>query len=357
MGQERWGVMGKEVVAYDVSFDRKVYKNPSSELDGQMLDAYTRRQVETHIGERFNVVLSTSRYNIQEGTIFAEDMHEPFLDMMVRGRDYRKLHGDPIDHLREEAEVEGFRKVQDTLVNAQTGSMMLSISPPGREGSIYTHNFYDIFTVKQDQKGKYIEARRYSSSLSVPEYLQKLWDLRPDAKEAFLWASDAHLLSHPVFISDKTMNADFVHRQLHKDHQTMSEVEFSRIVNECKPFIDEYIKSLRNDPENDKRHEHLFRATLNKADEAAEGKEIYYKDHEAFLMDMHRLGKQEVRYVDTGCGPSGTKKNPFSVVEFGDADKYGSLDVECPSCGETNRRELNQLLPKCKHCGSGKIAC
>lgn len=356
--------MGKEVVAYDVAFDRSQYKNQSLEAKDSMRDAYTKRQIETHIGERFNVLLSESRYNIYSGTIFAENMTEPFLDMMIRGRDYRKIHGDPIDHPREEAEVEGFRKIQQELGrhDASVGSMMVSISPPGQNGSIYTHNFYDIFTLKQDEKGSYIQARRYSSSLSTTEYLQKVWELQPDAQEAFLWASDAHFLAHPLFFEPGVMDADGIHRALHKEHSYMSQGEFARILQECKPFIEEYINSLKNYPDDEERHTHRFQAILNKADRVAAGEVKQYVDYEAFLMDVYRLGKQEVRYVDTGCGPSGKKQNPFSVSEFGirsNDESESEHSYNCPKCGKEYADETAKAPEeRTKECSCGfKFNC
>src|SRR5690606_6830339 len=101
---------------------------------------------------------------------------EPFMNMLIRGRDYRREHGKPIDHSREDAEVEGFAKIEQTLCSPDTavGTMMISISPPGEKGSSYTHNFYDIFTLAPDKQGdRYIEARRYSSALSNEEYSLK----------------------------------------------------------------------------------------------------------------------------------------------------------------------------------------
>ena len=142
----------KRLVAYEPKFDRQAY---SEATDKEKLDAYTKKQLETHLGERFNVLLSQTRFEIRNKEIYGENTQEPFMDMLQRGAKYRRENGNPVDFDREEAEVIGFSKIQTKLTDEDTkiGAMMLSISPPGKEESVYKHNFYDVFTLKQDEKG------------------------------------------------------------------------------------------------------------------------------------------------------------------------------------------------------------
>src|SRR5258708_5788441 len=143
--------------AYTLEFDQKPGLSP----------LFIKRQLETHIGERFNVLFSTTRYEVRDGRILGEDSREPFMDVIVRGRDDRLVYGKLIDRDREQAEVTGFQKIEEEVVNPETppGAVILSFSQKGKEGSTYEHNFYDIFTKKQDKNGVYVEARRYSSAL------------------------------------------------------------------------------------------------------------------------------------------------------------------------------------------------
>jgi hypothetical protein len=48
---------------------------------------------------------------------------------------------------------------------------------------------------------------------------------------------------------------------------------------------------------------------------------------------------------------TGTSEQTASV------DKYGSLIVECPTCHRKNIRPFNQLIRRCKYCGSDAISC
>jgi len=68
-----------EIQAYNNSFDVENYRYLPQEdlLRKEKLDSYTKRQVETHIGERFNVLLSMVRYDIKNGQLYPEGMDEP----------------------------------------------------------------------------------------------------------------------------------------------------------------------------------------------------------------------------------------------------------------------------------------
>lgn len=69
-----------------------------------------------------------------------------------------------------------------------------------------------------------------------------------------------------------------------------------------------------------------------------------------------------------GCAGGGQAESVASIVDrLGIAgsglgiklpeDKYGSREVECPSCGKISIRPKDKLIPQCFHCGSNKVAC
>lgn len=306
--------------AYTLEFDRRPNQSPD----------FIRRQLETHIGERFNVLLSRTNYEIKDGRVFAEGETEPFISVLRRGRDHRRIHGNPADRSREDAEVMGFEKIDKILSHEETpsGAMVLSISPQGQIDSSYQHNFYDIFTKKEN----HVEARRYSSALSYSEYINFLRELGfvvPGNADA------AFFLSNPIRIKDaRFRDADELHRFLHRDHEFTTEEEFERIKKAAQSEIRDY--SYDPTPFN-------FNRALNKADIVGGLRE------EAIEVE---LGFLPVRKVMTGCGASGGARleSPFSVSEFGE-DKYGSLNFKCPHCKEINRREMNKLISNCQHCG------
>ena len=187
--------------------------------------------MDTFIGERLNVQLSQNKYEIKNNFIYGEDMDGPFIEVMKRGVGYRQKDGGDqrIDKLREEAEVIGFLKIQEVLCNPGTsiGTMMLSVSPKGKKDSLYQHNFYDIFTLKEENSKRFIEARRYSSILSNAEYKNKLSSLHyvPDAVD------DAYFLNHPIKVDNVFFeNADQIHSYLHRDHKVTELEQFQRII-------------------------------------------------------------------------------------------------------------------------------
>lgn len=375
----------QRVVAFDPAFERAraIHLRADAE-DKRRFNAYARRQVETHLGERFNVLLSTTRYEIRGGQIFGENMDEPFIDVLIKGRNYRRLHGNPVDFAREEAEVYGFAKIESAMTapDAKKGLMMASVSQPGNKEeipgqpeSIYQHNFYDVFTLKEDEKGKYVEARRYSSGLSLSETTEKL-------KTAGLLAPDANptveeFLANPIKIDPEASlfdSADRLHAYLHREHQYLPKQIHDEALKMVQTLIAGYASSLEKNPWDVSTHNLYLNAILNGFDLAVETLSEEGSSSEnilrAYALQMmlsskdsvNALGTQKVREVDTGCGFSGgfSTDSAFSVSEFGlEADDYGKRTFNCPNtpaCGKLIVRPKNKLLANCPHCGAN-VSC
>lgn len=346
------------VIAYEPQFDQRIGLKPS----------YISRQIETFLGERLNVLLSQNKYEIKDGLIYGQDMDEPFIEVIRRGVDYRqRIEGkERPDREREEAEITGFLKTQEIMCNPNTpiGTMMLSVSPKGGKGSSYEHNFYDIFTLKEFDGKRFIEARRYSSALTIAEYKDKL---NPLSFVGNIF-SDADFLRNPIKIDNVFFeNADQIHSYLHKNHKTMESEEFQRVIKACESLKREYIRT---------KDLHTFDSMMTKADVEAGLVRIKPDEFYDYLIGSSKpltvdqeidfYGRQPVRVAATGCGSSGStsannfnkKSSPFSVSEFGlGDDEYGSREFECPECGKTNIRPKDELVKNCQHCGSNKVAC
>lgn len=356
--------MIERIVAYEPQFDRNAYEKVDKN-NKEKLDAYTKRQLETHLGERFNVLLSETRFEVNEGRIYGENTTEPFMQMLERGVSYRREFGDPVDFEREEAELVGFKKIEETLTkdSTKTGTMMLSISPPGSEDSIYKHNFYDVFTLKEDEKGRYVEAIRYSSSLTNEEYEEKIKPFKVFEKQP----TDSDFLKDPILINnEKFKSSDDVHSYLHKDHDFITKAEFDDVIEIVSPLITSYINTMSDRPF-DQNLQHLtYNALLNKADIALDV--VRSKDEQdlverytreskfAAQWDIFNLGKQPVRVVSTGCGSSGgfsASKNlnstaaPFSVSEFG-SKKNEQEWFSCPKCKYKASGPVGDTCPGCR---------
>lgn len=311
-------------IAYDIS----------KEIDQTSL--YRKRQLETHIGERLNTLLSRNTYQIKEGRIYGFGLGEPFIDVMKDGVG----HGSFSDRPREEAEVIGFSKIQGQLAGpgVPDGEIMVSISPKGDKDSVYQHNFYDVFI----RRGNYIEARRYSAGLTWQEFGQRARDLDFGGE-----ATDVSFLSNPILVTGLT--PDEIHHFFHKEHEYLSEEDYLLILKICLPSILYYAENPSD---------RSFNAALNKADFVRENVEDIKKGKLAYVdiatgHTADNWGRLPVRKTTTGCGLSGgasVDDSPFSVSDFAE-DKYGSRKFNCPHCGEENRRPKDKLIASCQHCG------
>lgn len=342
--------MRGELLQYNPAYDQK-------EQDVNFI----AKQLETHLRERFNVLVSTTEYGIANGHLVRQGTEEPFIDSIKRGRDIvQKLSPNPLDIDRENAEVIGFEKI-DSFLSSPTvplNSKMLSISPKGDEGSKYQHNFYDIFTLKEKNGERYIELSRYSSALNRRDYAKRL-GLNPNNPPQ---AED--FLANPIKIKDIYITPEEIHKSLHIDHEYMDPSEF---IDEIwtSPLVQTFVRRYQFN-----RDARSFNAILNAADEVWENKnrkdkgETYkdYLHYDPSHNDFRYLEEKEVRQAGGQCpGKSGADANdsPFSVSHFaiGDKDELGDREFPCPECKKTNRRPYNEKISNCQHCGSDKVAC
>lgn len=377
--QKKAEMSKKKIVQYEVDFDREQARTLVSSRGGEDFEnrvesfkSFTEMQLATALGERFNRGLSRYSYKNKEGVLYGEHSDEPFINVLERGRAYRKTHGNPIDHARENAEVVGFSKMEEQMRDASVGTTMISISQPGQKGSIYKHNFYDAFRKKEDGN---IEVVRFSNAHDAKGTLHKLQELDsniiiPDD------TSDVSLLSNPIIISPeiaKDMTLDEIHSHIHQDHTIMNEEDFRVVREMCAFLIVSYIHALLDDPEDRDTHARLYNALLNKADEIADalktGEITFVQSSSAMTRnEMYYLGEQEVREVDTGCGFSGginfeSALGTYSVAQYGlrpgeqVVDSLGNRLFDCPDCKKTNLRPYNGMIERCQHCFSTAVSC
>lgn len=328
-----------EFPQYNIDHDQK-------EKDVQFI----AKQLETHLRERFNVLVSTVEYGIKDGHLVRKGKEEPFLDSIKRGRDIiQKLSPNPLDVDRENAEVVGFEKIDSFLSNPATilGSKMLSISPNGEEGSKYQHNFYDIFTLKERNGERYVELSRYSSALTPRDYARRLsYDTsNPPKAEDFL----ANPIEGGIHITPEE-----IHKSLHIDHAYMDPSDFDEIWTSL--FVQACINKYQLN-----RDARSFNAVLNAADEVWENKnrkdkgETYkdYLHYDPSHNDLRYLEEKEVRQAGGQCpGKSGADidNSPFSVSDFVNKDRGYDFDHEgtCVVC-KSGPRALGpcEICEKC----------
>jgi hypothetical protein len=364
----------KQDIAYPLETDTITYRQlakhkntPGYEEARHSVSEYTKMQLKTHIGERLHVEISKFEFTTKNGELWPENGEEPMLNMIKRGVQYRRYHGNPIDWARESAEVTGFEKIQNVLTDQKTpeGTLMLSISPQGdtKYGSIYTHNFYDIY--QKTSAG--VVAYRFTSGLSAKESQEKLsrFDKRYAPAESVL--TDDQFLANPVRIDpiiSPYSTPQEIHNYLHKEHNHMSLKEFHQVIKECAPLITSYINTLCDNPGNLIKQEQTFNALLNYADILAgkvQAENIFPNKFIKNQMPLYEkqssvrpwiptqneigiLAAKTVRFVNTGCGASGsrltgtaagrsyTSSQQFSIVESSTMGSVATEWFKCPKC-------------------------
>lgn len=335
--------MAREILQYDTRHDQH-------ETDHNFI----KTQLETHLKERFNVLISTIEYEIVDGHLVRPGKREPFINSIRRGRNLLRSFGStPEDFAREDAEARGFEEFIDPVFSdpeTPTDAIILSPSLNGRldsngkpitnSESKYMHNFHDIFTLKQDDKGqRYVELRRYSSGLTGREYAERLPGLDPESPP-----TPAEFLANPVVMMDTRVTADDIHRLLHEDHEYMDVKDFNEIWDAVQPFVLRYLAN---------KDARSFNAILNFADEVWENRKRreegqkyrdYFSGFYPSRLEINYFENQEVRQVATACpGKSGAgTDSPYSVSEFADMDydfdqlgpcKTCGADINCGPCG------------------------
>ncbi|OGH24264.1 MAG: hypothetical protein A3B47_04000 [Candidatus Levybacteria bacterium RIFCSPLOWO2_01_FULL_39_24] len=328
-----------ELLQYDVRHDY-----------GEKDKTFIATQLKTHLGERFNVLLSIIEYGIKNGHLVRSGKEEPFIQSIIRGRDaIQALDPREVDFARENAEIIGFQKIDPFLSDPETpiDSKMLSISPEGEQGSKYQHNFYDIFTLKEVRGQRYVELTRYSSGLSRRDYARRLNLGMQDPK-----AED--FLANPIK-APQNLSPEEISKLLHIEHECMDSLEFEKIIKSA--YVQYCMERYGENPT-----PKAFKAVLNAADEIIYGNK--FRDYSTYIptnADLRYLEDKKVRQAGGQCpGKSGADldNSPFSVSEFGFSDdKFGSREFECPECGKTNIRPKDELLKNCQHCGSNKVSC
>ena len=359
-------------LAYIVDFDIEAYrllrilKTQLSQEEFQrrknQLDLRTRHNLETALGERFQVELSQVDYQIMDGQLKSEEHDEPFLEILKRGQEYRQDRGSS-DVERELAEVIGFERVQEVIATGDMkhGTRIIVISPRGGGDSVYQHNFFDVYQLQnvQNEDGpRFVTMTRYTSGLTHEEFLEAA-DQIDSFNNLKQDSIDCDFLKTPLVTYQETAEILTIMRP---DDETITLKDYQELIEKVSPLSDAYIKAPS---------QRIFNAILNLADEIVGGSPIpaVKSSHTIDVESMiNYFGSLPVRQVATGCGIQGgfmsmVNFSPFSVAEFGMTnsvfeDQYGPREIHCEECGATYVRDAGMLEGKCRFCsGTRGIVC
>ncbi|GIW61184.1 MAG: hypothetical protein KatS3mg089_0036 [Patescibacteria group bacterium] len=307
----------------------------------EQLNAYIDKNLITSIGERLQVLLSKRTDRIIDGKIYPADSDESMREIILRGIEWCKKNGStPHDQLREEAELRGFEKIERGLTNPNTqiGTTYLFFSLPGGEGSQYQKNFYDIFTLEEENGQRVVKYRRYSSNLTQKDALERLRQMggRGEIPEN---PTDIDLLANPIRFDPEHQfsNPDAIHQFLHVDHHALSEKEFEEIVEMFSPYRQKYIELLSNDPLNIRMRNLLLNAMINVADDAEQRirKRKQRKENNIYPPLYYTASEREIMFFgtrpvinrDTGCRlSSGFLIGSYDIIS-GPMGVYSVYDI------------------------------
>lgn len=360
---------GRAALAYDPNFDTKrvldayEIEDPIERVAAiERTRDYMRTQMISNIGERLNAGMFETSYDVRDGVMYGKGMDASMVDVVKRGRDYRRHQGTSVDWGREDAEFVSMNKIQSKMIDKTTpiGSMMVLISPPGQQGSSYQKNFYDMFVKKSEGE---IEYFRYSSGLSVKEYQKRFGELGINIRIPEDVNPDEYLLANPIYISEEMsryITPDSLHKHLHLEHDALTRDEYQQIVSILGPFIDAYSDAIIKNPKDIFRRNLSYNAILNKADDIYKkiklrknGENIVIEEPLIFFdqSQIELWGTKEVEDVMQGCGSSGGMdlSNPWSVKDFGNKKDWEYHTGTCRIC-EKSEIEVGpcQICKKCE---------
>jgi len=337
------------------------------------LPDFLKFQIETYLGERNRVGLSSIDYTIVDGELYGQGMDKPMSEVIANGVVYRADKGTPEDRQRELAELAGFDYINSVMTDPDTkmGSMLLSVSPPS--GS-YKKNFYDVYTLHENEEGeRSVNMSRFASGLTSRGYLDRLPELlnleNTQQIPNNLIPKPSEFLTRPLLV-DRFDNAQDLHAFLHVDIDIISNADFDQVKAYVKPFITHYIDTLMEHSDDPDEVKLALKTVINAADYAAkqvkEGKtldtEIDELAGEFFMERVEDFSSQRMETVDSDCGGLGDEDlessngSPFGVVEMaaktiGEADSMGKLKFNCPACGHENKRPYGGFVKVCQNRG------
>lgn len=379
---ERPQITNESALAYNTRLDVATYQNllgQKRHLDPEQfaqelsrLNRLVSHNIETALGERYNAELFQENYFVRDEQIWSHTFNTPFLDVVKRGQQFRQQKGSR-EVGRELAEVEGFEKVQQLLTtDYRLPTTVIVISPKGPGGSIYQHNFYDVY--QKNQAGE-ITMTRLTRKFTYEQFYEtaKIIDHENSLPQN---PKDADFLKNPLKTSH---TLDQIKNIFQPQENTMPLPEYKKLLEVCTPLNKYYVNCLIENP-NEYEAEKNFRSIVQFA-EIYTGNDIGNFDNATRLTIINsaqkthelpylipQLSAPPIRQMATSCGifgsPSYTTDSlfrPFSVADFGNRSlnnksedksdfqcpgrkkdgspctyivRYGSGTRKCPECGE-----------------------
>ena len=346
--------------AYTVGFDPRNYHAPipdnySQEEILERRKANIRENIIRYLGEyRLGVKYDEFHYNFEQdaesGDFFLSSPHAdpgPILNIYRKAISYKEERGLPID--REVAECLGFQKLQEGLADAQEGTLILWVSPPGPKADGYgDHSFTFIGQVVKDPEGeKRLRIIPYRNVLSFEEHKEYLKYFNKDAQ---FFNKDTHFLANPVIIeqSEAIQTPDDIISFIGETERFNIEWR-NKLTPLIMPLIGGFIQLVREKASN---------GELNRTRNAIENYVISIRPHllnqetternniniEQTDVIFDKFGREAPPIAYGSCGSSAT-----TLMEFHENSEknWEYSHGDCVVCGEKNT-----MVGPCKICKS-----
>lgn len=315
--------------------------------------------LKSYLGEyRFQLPRYSYNLSILNNELCNPETSESMADASLRSIDKKRFQGQSVT--REKAEYEGFKKISEQLMTANTGDVIIWASPPGpKEEGYGDYGFLFIGEIDKTQERVSMEALRLESP-TIDQYVKAVSEITGEGvgykvPEEFL--KNPRIVSSPDFSKIETL----VRNNFHFIEDKEKKVEFENIMNKADHLVEQVIDVIQNGTEEEKiKALFTFENYVIELKKREKQGNVIYSDERRDLESLSRYYSHTPPPVKGSCGSTETKSANIigtNISSFLEDDKYGSRTFNCPKCGAVNIRPFGELLSACQHCGSEDVSC
>lgn len=326
--------------------------------------------IESYLGEyRFQLPVYHYQLKIENGELIDPLTKESMVVKALRALKRRKELG--LNTQREEKELEALEYLGENL---RIGDTVIWVSPPGEKNEGYGNYGFFFYGIVSNDGSIEMTARRVDLTddefkrRDFSRFAQTLSSITQNEK--YQLKTDLDFLGSPVILrpNEGVVDIDEIIAQNFGRIDFEKLREFGRIIDSLRPLIEEFIRAYQN-----REDPHRLRKILNVIENLAQTEELAGENPiNLSLVDFRKL--EEIYgftppQVFGSCGGTSpddessnfferlSTSNIFGKLGLDQSDKYGLLTFRCPHCGETHRREKNQLLEYCPKTGQEIPKC
>lgn len=285
---------------------------------------------------------------------------------------------------REEAECEGFKKLEKQLFNSPEGTFYLWISPPGpKEESYGIHSFTHLGQIQKTAGGRRIAVTSLKNRLSLKDHAKIINYFLPE-EEKLENPKDVDFLRNPVVIAkegrynvtDLLVSIDKI-LKMAGNHSTyfskayQERKEWEKAVREAlQPLIEDYYLALERDASGEELQKRMwamenYTRKMTAEDVALPIREgtVSHRDLDTTII-YQRYSYQPEALSGGGCpsGNSNPSENPLAssallpwqehkLENSSSTESKKTLECTCPNCQKKVKAVIENGKIHCPACG------